>query len=156
LSKNKKSSWGIGYNYTNLSPYFKVIRQNVNFKQAPVAHQIDLNYRVKTSKTGILKFYGYINQTKINVQRDNISSFDSDDLNKHYRDEYGIQNANIYGNLSYKEYLKKDWKINIGVSMSYNQDLIGSKILDQQGTVIQDSNFLFISNCIVNIFRFIK
>ncbi|MFZ4753265.1 MAG: TonB-dependent receptor [Chitinophagaceae bacterium] len=143
LSKNKKSSWGIGYNYTNLSPYFKVIRQNVNFKQAPVAHQIDLNYRVKTSKTGILKFYGYINQTKINVQRDNISSFDSDDLNKHYRDEYGIQNANIYGNLSYKEYLKKDWKINIGVSMSYNQDLIGSKILDQQGTVIQDSNFLF-------------
>lgn len=141
LAKNKKSSWGVGYNYTNLTPYFLLIKQNVTYKQAPTVHQLDLNYRIKTSKTGILKFYGYINHTGINIQRNNVTSLDYGIDSKKYNDEFGIKNSNIYTNLSYKEYFNKDWKLNIGVCVSQNADDISTKILDQNNEVVKDSNF---------------
>lgn len=141
LTKNKKSSYGIGYNYVNLSPYFKIIKQNITYKQAPVAHQIDLNYRYKTSKTGIIKFYGYYNQTAININRDNITSFDYENVNKEYQDEFGVKNKNAYANISYKEYLNKTWKVNIGMAFSKNNDNIITKVLDANNVIVADTNF---------------
>jgi len=142
LAKNKKSSWGAGYNYTNLTPYFLLIKQNISYKQAPTVHQLDLNYRLKTSKTGIFKFYGYINHTGIHIRRDNITSFDYGKANKQYLDEFGIQNTNIYSNFSYKDYFGKGWKLQAGLCVSYNRDDISTKVLDQQLQVVNDSQFL--------------
>lgn len=141
LSKSKKSSWGVGYNYTNLTPYFLLIKQNIKYKQAPVAHQVDLNYRKKIGKSGMFKFYGYLNHTGINIQRDNITSQDYQNAAKAYSDEFGIKNSNAYTNFAYKNYFKKDWKLNVGFSMSYNNDDIETKILDINNQVIQDSIF---------------
>lgn len=141
LAKNKKSSWGVGYNYTNLTPYFLIIKQNVNYKQAPTVHQLDLNYRAKVGKSGIFKFYGYVNKTGIDIQRTNITSLDYANANKEYQDEYEIQNKNIYTNFSYKNYFNNNWKMNIGVCFSYNNDDITTKILNNQGEVVSDSNF---------------
>jgi vitamin B12 transporter len=143
LNKKKIESFGIGYNYVNLTPYFKLIKQNVNFVKAPTVHQIDLNYRRKISNTGILKFYGYLNNTNIQIQRTNIDSREYNNEAKHYKDEYAVTNQNIYGNLSYKDYFKKNWKLQIGMSASYNKDDIDTRIVDQQNNVIRDSNFLF-------------
>lgn len=142
LSKNKKSSWGIGYNYVNLTPYFWLVRQNIKYKQAPTVHQIDLNYRVKTSKTGIFKFYGYLNHTGINIQRANVTSLDASEEYRHYQDEFSIKNWNAYANFYYREYLNQDWKLTAGASFSYNRDQIGTKILDQNNQIVQDSAFL--------------
>jgi hypothetical protein len=141
LAKNKKSSYGIGYNYVNLSPYFKIIKQNITYQQAPLSHQIDANFRCKTSKTGIFKFYGYYNQTDININRDNISSFDYEDANKEYQDEFGVKNKNAYANLSYKEYVNKTWKLNIGLAFSKNKDHINTRVLDANQQIVLDSNF---------------
>lgn len=141
LAKNKKQSWGVGYNYTNLTPYFLLIKQNISYKQAPTVHQVDLNYRIKTSKTGIFKFYGYVNHTGIDIQRPNVTSKDYEDANKLYQDEYGIKNTNVYTNFAYKDYFKKDWKLNIGACLSKNNDDITTKILDINKQVITDSNF---------------
>lgn len=141
LSKSKKSSWGIGYNYVNLTPYFALIKQNIQYKTAPTVHQVDLNYRVKTSKSGMLKFYGYLNLTNIDIQRSNITSLDYLDANKEYQDRYAIKNQNIYGNLSYKNYFKNDWKLNLGACVSYNHDDIATQILTQQNQLVTDSNF---------------
>jgi len=141
LNKKKTNSMGIGYNYVNLTPYFALIKQNINYKTAPTIHQVDLNYRIKTSKTGILKFYGYLNTTHIDIQRDNVDSRDYLDANKEYDDGFSIWNKNVYGNLSYKDYFKHGWKLNIGVSASYNSDNINSKVLDGNGEIVMDSNF---------------
>ncbi|MBL7766658.1 MAG: TonB-dependent receptor [Chitinophagaceae bacterium] len=142
LSKNKKQSWGLGYNHTNLTPYFALVKQNIDYKLAPTVNQIDLNYRIKTSKSGILKFYGYYNHTGINIQRDNITSIDYGQSDKAYQDEFGIKNNNVYANLAYKDYFKKDWKLNIGFCFSDNQDKIETKVLDPNDQVVSDSNFL--------------
>ncbi len=143
LSKNKNSSYGIGYNYTNLTPYFLLVKQNIQYKQAPKVHQIDLNYRVKTSKTGIFKFYGYLNSTVIDIQRDNVTSLDYEIDSLKYQDEFGIKNKNAYANFSYREYFGKHWKLNAGACVSSNHDDIIVKVLKQNGEISQDSNFKY-------------
>ena len=149
LAKNKKSSYGIGYNYTNLSPYFKIIKQNITYQQAPLSHQIDANFRCKTSKTGIFKFYGYYNQTDININRINISSLDYEDANKEYQDEFGVKNKNAYANLSYKEYVNKTWKLNIGLAFSKNKDHIITRVLDANQQIVNDSNFYYSKDVVI-------
>lgn len=143
LAKNKKSSWGAGYNYTNLTPYFLLIRQNVDYRKAPTAHQLDLNYRRKFRKSGMLKFYGYANHTSINIRRDNISSLDYAQPALSYRDEFGIRNTNFYGNFSYRDYFGKGWKVLAGLSASLNSDDIETRILDPDGNLILDTNFMY-------------
>ncbi|HOZ52559.1 MAG TPA: TonB-dependent receptor [Chitinophagaceae bacterium] len=141
LSKNKKESFGVGYNYVNLTPYFALIKQNIDYKTAPTVHQIDLNYRAKISQSGIIKFYGYLNNTKINIERANVDSRDYDNPKFEYNDEFSVKNNNVYGNLSYKDYFKKGWKLNIGLSASYNHDDINTKVLNESNQVVSDSNF---------------
>lgn len=143
LAKNKKSSYGIGYNYTNLTPYFLLVKQNIQYKTAPTVHQIDLNYRIKTSKTGIFKFYGYLNHTAIDIQRDNVSSFDYEEVSKQYQDRFGIKNKNAYANISYKEFFGKDWKVTAGACFSTNHDDILLKVLNDNGDITTDSNFKY-------------
>jgi hypothetical protein len=146
LSKDKNKSFGLGYNYVNLTPYFLLLKQTVDYVKAPTVHQIDANFRVKTSKYGMLKFYGYFNNSNIHIKRNNITSQDYSDINKHYKDDYAIKNNNIYANLSYKEYIKKDLKLLAGLSVSYNKDLINIGIKDKANNYINDSNFFHQEN----------
>ncbi|HMN32601.1 MAG: TonB-dependent receptor [Chitinophagaceae bacterium] len=142
LAKSKKYSYGIGYNYINLTPYFKIAKQNIHYNNAPTSHQFDANFRVKTSNTGMLKFYGYYNQTLIDVARDNVTSLDYGNENKKLIDDYRVKNFNAYFNLSYKEYLKNNWKVEVGSCASMNKDNIDAKILNQKNEITIDTNFL--------------
>lgn len=141
LTKDKKQSFGLNYNFTNLGTYFKLIKQNVDFIQAPKSHQLDANYRAKIGKTGMLKFYGYINGTKTGIRRQNITSLDYNDVNKEYKDEYSVDNTNAYGNLSYKTFLGNKWLLKAGYSISKNTDAIETRIVTQDNELIQDMNF---------------
>jgi hypothetical protein len=60
LARNKKSSWGVNYGYTNLWPAFRVLKQRQQYFQDPVFHTADANFRIKTSATGMVKYYGYL------------------------------------------------------------------------------------------------
>ncbi|MBC7903604.1 MAG: carboxypeptidase-like regulatory domain-containing protein [Gemmatimonadaceae bacterium] len=125
LAKNKKSSWGVGYSYTNLYPYFKIIKQGPDNFRTPVLHNGEANFRIKTSKTGIVKFYGYFNTTDLGIRRPDI---DSTSL----KNAFDLKNLNIYTNLSWKEKLGKKWKLNVGASFSDNTDKIGNELQNQQ------------------------
>lgn len=123
LSKNKKSSLGASYSYTNLAPAFAVFKQEQKYSQVPEFHDGDANFRIKTSKTGILKYYGYFNSSRLDFT---IPSLDS----LGYRDRFGISNFNIYNNLAWKESLGKKWKMNAGISYTLNKDYIKSGMKD--------------------------
>lgn len=60
LAKDKRSSWGVSYNYTDLWLAFKVNTYKQDFYQRPVYHQGDANFRIKTKSGGFIKYYGYI------------------------------------------------------------------------------------------------
>ena len=124
LAKDKKSSWGFSYGYTDLSLAFAVIKQKQDFSKVPTYHNLDANFRFKTSKTGILKYYGYFSSNKLAFTTNSIDSLS-------YLDKFAIGNKNHYHNLAWKENLGKGWKINSGLSYSNNKDDINSGMQNQ-------------------------
>ena len=123
LSKNKKFSWGGAYAYTNLAPAFAVIKQKQEYSQVPEFHSGDVNFRIKTSATGILKYYAYFNKSRLDFTVKSIDSIG-------YLDRFAVGNFNMYHNLSWKEKLGKRWQVNAGLSYTNNKDDIRSGMKD--------------------------
>src|SRR4026209_2748943 len=57
LADNKKSSWGVNYNYVNLVAYFNLIRQKPDYFKMPEFQNADANFRIRTKKGGMIKYY---------------------------------------------------------------------------------------------------
>jgi vitamin B12 transporter len=115
LAKNKMSSWGGSYSYTNLAPAFAIIKQRQDYSKVPAFHGADANFRIKTSKTGMLKYYGYYSNNGLAFTTNSIDSLG-------YLDKFKIHNTNMYHNLSWKENLPNKWKIFLGASYTNNTD----------------------------------
>ncbi|OQP50954.1 TonB-dependent receptor [Niastella yeongjuensis] len=129
LSKKKNASWGINYSYTNLAAYFAVVKQRPDNFKIPEFHNGEANFRIKTSKTGMLKFYGYFNYNQLGLRRADIDSIE-------LKNAFRLTNFNVYGNLSWKEKLGKKWHLYMGASYSNNTDKIGNELQDQHNTPV--------------------
>ncbi len=123
VSKNKKSSWGFDYGYTDLRLAFALIKQKQEYAQVPVFHNLDANFRIKTSKTGILKYYGYYSSNRLAFTTPSLDSLG-------YLDRFALKNSNLYHNLSWKENLPKRWKLLAGISYTNNKDNIDGGMQD--------------------------
>lgn len=126
LAKNKKSSWGVDYGYTNLWPAFQVFKQKQDYFKEPVFHTADANFRIKTSATGMLKYYGYLSANDLGFRTPSIDTLG-------YTDVFSLANFNMYHNLSYRESLGNGWKINLGTSYTTNRDKIVSDLENGDG-----------------------
>ena len=116
LSKNKKSSFGMSYAYTNLSLAFKVLKQKNEFNTIPQYHDGDVNFRFKTKK-GIVKYYGYGSFNKLGFISNDIDS-------SALKNAFYLKNANTYQSITWSEALGKGWKMISGLSYSYNKDTV--------------------------------
>lgn len=123
LAKNKKSSYGINYGYTNVGLYFNLVKQTPDYFTVPAFHTLEGNFRIRTKK-GFLKFYTSYNAQQLGLRRPNI---DSTDL----KNAFGLNNTNWYNNISYKQSLHNGWKMNLSASYSTNNDDIFSQIQNQ-------------------------
>ncbi len=143
LSKKKNSSWGINYGYVNLAAYFAAVKQRPDNFRIPEFHNGEFNYRIKTSKTGMLKFYGYFNYNRLGVRRPDIDS-------TNLKDAFGLNNFDVYTNLSWKEKLGRKWKLYLGTSYSNNVDKISNELQDQDNHA-QSFNYDPYSSKIFNV-----
>jgi hypothetical protein len=136
VAKDKKSSWGINYGYTNLWLAFKAIRQKQDFFRIPDFHTADANFRIKTSKNGMIKYYGYGSGNKMGFTTPSIDTLG-------YKDAFRLSNFNMYHNLSYKENIGKMWKMNAGVSYTNNKDDISGNLKNgkDEDVTVQDLEF---------------
>ncbi len=141
LAKNKKSSWGANYGYTNLWLYFKIVKQKPDFFTEPTGHTLDFNYRVKTKKGGMLKYYTSFGNNTLGLRRGDIDSLI-------LKNAFGLDNINWYNNLSFRESIGRGWKMNLGFSYSTNIDKIQQSIQNSNNTnvstgvsYIDDKNF---------------
>ena len=125
LAKNKRSSWGISYGYTNLWLAFKAIRQRQEYEKIPSYHTADINFRIKTSGSGIVKYYGYFSSNQLGILTGSIDTLG-------YKERFRLKNFNMFHNLSYRENLGDGWKLNAGLSYSVNHDDIEGALLDAQ------------------------
>jgi vitamin B12 transporter len=124
VNKRKTASWGIAYSYTNLLPYFAVVSQKPDYITIPEFHNAEANFRIKTSKTGILKFYGYFNLNRLGFRNPDIDSAE-------LKDAFQLKNFNVYTNLSWRERIGKMWRLYVGSSYSSNIDKYKQDLQDQ-------------------------
>ena len=125
LAKNNKASYGVSYSYTNLAPAFAIIKQKQDYSTAPAYHNADANFRIKTSATGMLKYYGYFSTNKLDFTANSIDT-------PGYYDRFKILNDYHYHNLSWRENINPRWKLQLGVSYANNKDDIFSNLRDAQ------------------------
>lgn len=124
LSKNKKSSWGINYNYVNLIAYFNIVKQTPDYFKMPVFHDGDANFRFRTKRGGMIKYYTTFNRSNLGLRRPDIDS-------AVLKDAFGLKNYNWYNNLSWRENLGNGWKMNLGLGYSTNKDNLSQQLQDQ-------------------------
>ena len=117
LTKNKKASWGVNYGYTNIVLAYKVLNPRVDYFHMPEFHTGDANFRIKTSNSGILKYYGYFSQNQLGVRNPSLDTLG-------YKDAFRLKNFNMYHNLAWRENIGAYWKFNGGVSYTNNKDNI--------------------------------
>ncbi|MEJ7609791.1 MAG: carboxypeptidase-like regulatory domain-containing protein [Ferruginibacter sp.] len=124
LAKNKKAAWGISYNYTNLVAAFAVIKQGPDFFKTPTYHVGDANFRIKTKKGGMIKYYGYASWNRTAVRQQDIDSLD-------LKNAFQIKNLNTFQNISWKQSIGNGWKINTALSFSTNKNDILNELQDE-------------------------
>jgi vitamin B12 transporter len=136
LSKNKKSSWGISYGYTNPALAIKLYKSVQKYSNYPVFHTGDANFRIRTSQTGFLKYYGYFSGNQLAFRTPSIDTLG-------YKDAFALKNFNMYHNLSYRENIGWKIKLNAGLSYSNNKNDISSRLNDQDNkeVVLQGLEF---------------
>lgn len=124
LAKNKKSTYGFNYGYTNVWPYFQVVEQTPDYFRIPEFHTADANFRIKTKNGGMIKYYSTFGYSKLGLRRADIDS-------AVLKNAFGLNNINWYNNLTWRENLGNGWKMNLGFSYSYNYDDISQQVQNE-------------------------
>jgi hypothetical protein len=65
---------GGAYSYTNLAPALPSSNKNRITRRFQKFHDGDANFRIKTSKTGILKYYAYFSKSRLDYTVNSIDS----------------------------------------------------------------------------------
>ena len=125
LAKNKKSSFGVTYNYVNVGLYFAVVKQTPDYFIMPEFHSGDANFRIKTKNGGMFKYYTTFAFSNLGLRRPDIDS-------SYLKNAFSVKNKNWYNNLSYRENLGHGWKMTLGASFSTNLDEIKQEVQDQK------------------------
>ena len=121
LAKNKKSSWGMSYDYINTQLYFDAVKQVPDYFKMPQFHNGDANFRIKTKNGGMIKYYTTFSYSELGLRRQDVDS-----LNE--KDAFAVTNHNWYNNLSWREYLNNGWRMDLGASYSTNLDEFGQQV----------------------------
>jgi vitamin B12 transporter len=133
IAKDKKSSWGMQYNYTNVAAYFALVEQKPDYFKVPQFHAADINFRSKTKSGGIWKYFAQFNANTLGLRRPNIED-------PNLKNAFSLKNTNLYQNLSLRENLGQGWKVNLGLSYSTDHNTILNSIQNQQNQPVTTGN----------------
>jgi vitamin B12 transporter len=125
LAKDKRSSYGVNTRYGNSKFYNRIIDAKPDFFFGPTYMAADANFRIRTSKTGMLKFYTNYGYSHTGVRNPDVDSAD-------LLSSFEIKGTNFYTNLSYRELLGRNWKIDAAVAYNYSKENIGTRLLDDE------------------------
>ena len=125
LADNKKSSWGVNYNYVNLYAYFNLVKQKPDYFKMPEFNNADANFRIRTKRGGMIKYYTTLDRSNLGLRRPDIDSAD-------LKDAFGLKNISWYNNLSWRENFGNGWKMNLGLGYSTNSDDISQELQNTQ------------------------
>lgn len=123
----ERSSLSVSGAYNNLSPYFAIVPQKVDWLKAPASGMGEFTYRQQTSENGgMLKFYG-------NVNRSDMQMMYPDDEQSSTFHPLRLTADNVYGNVSYRDMVDKNWFLFAGAAYSYNNALTDADFENEVG-----------------------
>jgi hypothetical protein len=118
----KNSALSIGGYYYNLAPVYGIIKQQNDYVKAPEQGGGNIQYKAKTSATGMFKFYGSYSRTGLSLYSANVNRPQNPNF-------LSNNNTNIYVNSTYKEFLGDKWKMEAGFAYNRDRDA-GLKVVD--------------------------
>ncbi len=95
--------------YTNIRPYFGLINQEIDWKDAPVSAEGSMAFRQQVGKTGLMKVYGNFNNTNFSLYNHSVD----DPQQKQLVD---LDNRYRYLNTFYKTAINDNWMVRGGLS----------------------------------------
>lgn len=107
-----RGSIGGKIQYTNIRPYIGLIRQEIDWKNAPVSIEGSSAFRHEVGKNGLLKFYGNFSNSNFSLYRHDVADYNTKEL-------YDLHNNYRYLNAFYKDNLNENWSVRGGISYSY-------------------------------------
>jgi hypothetical protein len=129
----KNTSLGLAANYSNLNPYSRIVKQDVDWTNAATGYDASVIFRKKTSKTGLLKIYAQFDDGEI--------GYNMIDLNRYPETvNFTTRGNNFYSNVFYKEQLSEKLNFTGGYSYTRNDDDI--KVGDYQINLIDHTSVI--------------
>lgn len=114
-ASEKASVSATGY-YGNLKPLFALVRQNIDWTHVPEFAGSSLTYRLRPTKTGMLKFYGMYSDSRMGMNF-------IDPANETGKTALQQQNRNFFTTSTYTDsWADGKWLLNSGLSYSYDTD----------------------------------
>ncbi|MEM6697496.1 MAG: carboxypeptidase-like regulatory domain-containing protein [Bacteroidota bacterium] len=132
----ENTSLAVGFDYTNLAPYNKLMPANLNFEKPFEGKNGQIIFRHKTSETGLLKVFANVanNQFALEIP-------DRIDVNKNTL--LSMNNNNYFGQISYQEVLSDRWSLFVASGVSRNDDWIDAAFnLEKKEYAIQSKTRL--------------
>jgi hypothetical protein len=139
LARDKKSAYGISYNYINVWPEMQVVNTYFDITKTPVYHTANFYYHRKT-KGGMIKYYTEFSHNDVGYSWQDIDSLV-------LKDKINVANNNWYNNLNWTELLGAKWKMTWANSFSMNHDHITRSVLDNKNeAVVFDPSLYWMNN----------
>lgn len=136
VNNKKDISYGFGYTYVNIFLYNKLIKQRQEYFQNPVIHEGDANLRWKINEKGIIKYYTNFSNSNFGLRRPDIDSLNT-------KESIGIKNNYTYHNLSLRQFIGNNLKLDAGIGYNFNKDQIAHHLVDENNEIIYASNSYF-------------
>lgn len=113
----ERSSIAAKVQYTNLTPYFELAPQNLDWEKAPEEVNGNIAYRVKTGRTGLLKLY-------TNLSTSNMDLYESEIASPEIQLPVKVSNDYAHFNTSYRDVISDKWGFRGGISMTRSNDYV--------------------------------
>ena len=119
------SSLAVSGSYSNLAPYFALVKQNIHWIAAPQSGGGELIFRQKTADGGIFKLYASANHSWMQMQYP--APFNPEETNP-----LRLQGDNVYANFSYRGIVKEKWALFAGGAYTFNRDQVETDFNNDQ------------------------
>ena len=114
-----RTSVAVSADYSNLTPYFKLVPQRFGWKKAPQSLGGSLKLAHRTGQAGMLKLYGTFGQQRLALRQP--------DANPEFSATgrlIALTNGNAYLNATYRTPLVRGWSLNTGLALTRDDNTV--------------------------------
>jgi len=110
-----KTAFSLSADYFDLTPYFALINQDLDWRQAPGGAGSTMTFRQKTGKDGMLKVYAQGGTSKSSLNYPNVADLQS-------TEKLDLTDENLYINATFRDLHGKKFISNGGLAYTWDSD----------------------------------